>query len=291
MESLFSALRPMSASMEALAAIAAHLRVLDGAPADPAVAAQLAEVARLSGVPADLGPEERAIGASFARAFLRQALELIEHPERPSGWTGDDPVVVESQGRASAILAHIVAELPAQTPLRCALSRPGARLLDVGTGVGWLAIAMARAFPGLEVVGLDRSASVLERARANVAREGLEARVTLVAIDVAALSDVARYDAIWLPGPFLSAETLAAAAMRARSALVPSGILVVGLYGGAEPLVAAIANLRAIRSGGHAWALPELQAVLEGAGLVEVGEIPQTWPAPIRLVTACRPPR
>lgn len=282
-------LRPLTASMEALAAIAAHLRVLDGAPTEPALAGQLAEVARLSGLPTDLGPEERAIGASLVRAFLRQAVDLVEHPERAPGWAGDDAVVVESQGRASAIVAHIVAALPPGAPLHRALSRPGARLLDVGTGVGGLAVAMARAFGDLAVVGLDRSPEVLERARANVAREGLEARVTLVRGDVAELAEDARYDAVWLPGPFLSAETLASAAARACTALVPAGVLVVGLYGGAEPLVAAIANLRAIRSGGHAWALPELQAVLERAGLVDVGEIPQTWPAPIRLVTARRP--
>lgn len=57
--------------------------------------------------------------------------------------------------------------------------RPG-RVLDVGTGSGAIALAIADELPGCEVVATDTSAAALEVARANAARLGLDCRVDLV---------------------------------------------------------------------------------------------------------------
>ncbi|HEX3736433.1 MAG TPA: peptide chain release factor N(5)-glutamine methyltransferase [Solirubrobacterales bacterium] len=54
--------------------------------------------------------------------------------------------------------------------------RPG-RLLDVGTGSGAIALAVADELPEAAVVATDTSAGALELARANAARLGLEGRV------------------------------------------------------------------------------------------------------------------
>ena len=54
--------------------------------------------------------------------------------------------------------------------------RPGARVIDVATGTGDLAIALARAIaPGGEVVACDFSEQMLELARAKAATAGSEA--------------------------------------------------------------------------------------------------------------------
>ena len=50
---------------------------------------------------------------------------------------------------------------------------PGLRVVDVGTGTGVLALELARA--GLRVVGVDRSAPMLDAARAKAARDGVGA--------------------------------------------------------------------------------------------------------------------
>jgi len=56
---------------------------------------------------------------------------------------------------------------------------PG-RVLDVGTGSGAVALAVAAELPGCEVTATDTSAAALEVARANAERLGLAERVELV---------------------------------------------------------------------------------------------------------------
>jgi release factor glutamine methyltransferase len=61
-----------------------------------------------------------------------------------------------------------------------ALERRPARVLDVGTGSGAIALAVADELPECEVVATDTSPGALEVARANAARLGLAERVTFV---------------------------------------------------------------------------------------------------------------
>jgi release factor glutamine methyltransferase len=58
-----------------------------------------------------------------------------------------------------------------------ALEREAKSVLDVGTGSGAIALAVADELPGCEVTATDTSAGALEVARANAARLGLEERV------------------------------------------------------------------------------------------------------------------
>lgn len=58
---------------------------------------------------------------------------------------------------------------------------PPARVADVGTGSGCLAVTLACEWPGARVVGTDVSAAALDVARENTRRHGVEGRVDLVA--------------------------------------------------------------------------------------------------------------
>src|SRR5262245_23833822 len=61
-----------------------------------------------------------------------------------------------------------------------AVERNARRVLDVGTGSGAIALAVANELPDCEVVATDTSPGALEVARANAARLGLDQRVTFV---------------------------------------------------------------------------------------------------------------
>jgi len=70
------------------------------------------------------------------------------------------------------------------------LIQPGARLLDVGTGTGALAIAALERWPRLRVTGLDPSQEMLDRARSAAEQrlEGhLDGRLELIRGDAAEL--------------------------------------------------------------------------------------------------------
>src|SRR3954447_14094060 len=87
---------------EALAAVGAQLRLAQsGNDVAPDVQAGLAAVADAGGVAGidELPPPQAAMVASLIRMYLHQALDLIENPERPPGWTYTNPVILDGWGR------------------------------------------------------------------------------------------------------------------------------------------------------------------------------------------------
>src|SRR5215207_8588852 len=90
--------------------------------------------------------------------------------------SGDDPTwdertdsVLLAQGHASGSTALLFAAfvLPEVPQLAARLGQPGARMLDVGAGIGALAIGFAELFPQLHITGIDVMARVLALARAH----------------------------------------------------------------------------------------------------------------------------
>ena len=64
-----------------------------------------------------------------------------------------------------------------ETLLPLAKEMPHAKLVDVGTGSGCIALALAKELPGAEIHATDISPDALEIAQANAARHGLESRI------------------------------------------------------------------------------------------------------------------
>ena len=148
----------LGTSVDALAALAAHVRVeTEQLPADPAVRELLSNIAaELLGGGAAADPATAAPVIGLVRTFLRQAAELVDNPGRSGGWDQVDIPLLQSMGRLSMGVAGAVQAAERRLPdLGDRLNATDARFLDVGTGTGWLAIAIAQSHPSLHVIGVD----------------------------------------------------------------------------------------------------------------------------------------
>ncbi len=87
--------------------------------------------------------------------------------------------------------------------------RPVPRLLDVGTGSGAVALAVAAEHPSAEVVASDAHRGALEVARLNAARLGLAGRVRFVVSDLFRdLPRGARFEVIVSNPPYVAGDSL-----------------------------------------------------------------------------------
>jgi 2-polyprenyl-3-methyl-5-hydroxy-6-metoxy-1,4-benzoquinol methylase len=146
------------------------------------------------GVPyADYGPAFRHGQGHINRPAFTEAL--------PSEWLAALPDVVER------------------------LQAGGARVADVGCGQGWATIAVARAFPGADVVGIDADGPSVADARRHAAEAGVPA--TFATGDASQLAGHGPFDLVLVletlhdlahPVDFLTA---------ARAALAPGGVALV----------------------------------------------------------------
>jgi release factor glutamine methyltransferase len=91
------------------------------------------------------------------------------------------------------------------------LLSPSARVVDVGTGSGAVALALAHERPDLAVLATDVSADALDVARANAARLGLDEAVTFAEGDL--LAGAGPVDAVLSNPPYV--------AERERASLAP----------------------------------------------------------------------
>ena len=145
------------------------------------------------------------------------------------------------------------------------------RFLDVGTGVGAMALEAAEQCPSLQVVGIDIWEPSLALARANVSASPHAPRIEIRAQDMTQLDERAAYTLAWLPAPFLPRPVAEAALDRLAVALAPNGHLVVGLYAApADKGGVALTALRVVRSGGYLWDTAEMEQQLRARGFVDV---------------------
>jgi 2-polyprenyl-3-methyl-5-hydroxy-6-metoxy-1,4-benzoquinol methylase len=162
--------------------------------------AELAQVPRLVesfrtgvGIPyADYGPDEVEGQAMGSRPVYRAEIE---------SWFDAVP-------RLATLLAH------------------GARVLDIGCGVGWSSVSIAKAYPGALVDGVDLNPGSIEAARALAEAEGVADRVRFEVRDAAMLSG-AGYDVACMFEMLHDLSRPVAALTSAREALGSGGVLLV----------------------------------------------------------------
>jgi release factor glutamine methyltransferase len=94
---------------------------------------------------------------------------------------------------------------------------PPARILDLGTGSGALALGLAKHWSGAQVVAVDKSPDALALARENAVALGLDARVTFLESDwFGALPQGEVFDLIVANPPYLTAAETDTASIEVR---------------------------------------------------------------------------
>jgi ubiquinone/menaquinone biosynthesis C-methylase UbiE len=203
--------------------------------------------------------------------MFHQALDLLENPARAPGWSYTDPDILQSQRQVSRLIVRGIETMAAQRPqISETLRRPGT-FLDVGTGVGWLAIEAAHSWPALRVIGVEPWEPALTLARKNLAQSGVAERVEFRSQRVEHLEEDATFTLAWLPGPFVAAEIADQALEQVHRALVPGGWLIFGFNPlPPGPLEKALARLRIVRSSGHPWTPKEVEEKLQAHGFEQI---------------------
>ncbi|OAE48374.1 class I SAM-dependent methyltransferase [Agrobacterium tumefaciens] len=213
--------------------------------------------------------EQSNLALTMIGMALSEANELFQRPDRGSNWEIADRDAMQAIGRASeSAFSRIRSLAEADTQMRQTLS---GTFLDVGTGVGGIALEAARTCPELVVEGIDIWEPALEIARENIAQSEFKDRVTIRHLDVSDLDEHNKYSLAWLPTMFLRRETVEAAIDCIARASTKSAYLIAGLYTVPDdPFLALMANLRTLRSGGEITESSDIRKMMEARGYVDV---------------------
>jgi predicted O-methyltransferase YrrM len=137
-------------------------------------------------------------GVDIVRAgrWLPQLVEAFRVGNAPP------PLPWEPEGRAEANRPRFInllgtEWLPAIVDVDARLrAEPPAQVADVACGTGWSSIAMAQAYPNINVDGVDLDHDAITAARRNAERAGVADRVTFSVADAADLGGPGGYDLV-----------------------------------------------------------------------------------------------
>lgn len=148
---------------------------------------------------------DRVIGEAAQRAFAeaverRQLAEPVQYITGRQEFYGIDLRV----SRATLIPRPETELLVESAVAELRVARGPLRILDVGTGTGAIAIAVARELPEVELVAVDLSEEALEVARGNARRHGIEGRITFAVSDLLrAVMGGAPFDSVLSNPPYV----------------------------------------------------------------------------------------
>ena len=263
-------LQVFNSALETMAAIGAELRLRrEKLSGDPRVLLLLQDVMRTidPGLFDGLTPNQEQAALALIQTSFRQAADLLENPERTPGWIYDDPVVLQSQGQLSRLIVRGIKAAAAQRPDIGSTLKEPSTFLDVGTGVGWLAIEAAQSWPAWRVVGIDSWKPALDLAQKNLTQSSVAEQVEFRLQRVEELNDEARFALAWLPAQFIAADVIPMALESVYCDLTPGVWLIVGVYPPPpDELGQVLTKLRIVRSGGHPWTTDEIEEQLRALG-------------------------
>jgi SAM-dependent methyltransferase len=140
---------------------------------------------------------------------------------------GDDMREAQAAANRPWFESALAPALNGCADVHAVLSRPDARIADVGCGAGWSTVALALAYPQAELVGFDVDQPSIDMARAAATRKGVADRVSFRLAEGESLAEHEQFDAAFafeclhdMPRPV---EVLSAI----RASVRPDGLVVV----------------------------------------------------------------
>jgi predicted O-methyltransferase YrrM len=227
------------------------------------------------------------------RSTYLQAWDTIARAKRgvlETGWRYTDPEILAAQGMGSGQGVQMMGRFlfPQLAGLEERVRGPWT-FLDVGTGVGGIAIAMCQAFPTVRVVGLEPAEAPLAEARRNIVEASLSDRIELRPQRVEEMTDSGAFDLAWLPQVFLPGAILPPALDAVWRALQPGGwILLPAISIHGDDTRAALARFRNVLWGGETLAPEDVAHLLSAARFTAVRVLSGLQGAP-PLVVGRRP--
>lgn len=154
-----------------------------------------------------------------------------------------------------ALIPRPETELLVETVIGRLAAAPPTRILDLGTGSGAIALALARHFPEANVTATDTSGAALDLARENGERAELSERINWIASDwFAGISPEAMFELIVANPPYLTGQELEEALPEVREHEPKAALLGSGAEGNGD-LLAIISGAAAHLSAGGMLAL------------------------------------
>jgi 2-polyprenyl-3-methyl-5-hydroxy-6-metoxy-1,4-benzoquinol methylase len=240
-------------------------------------------------------PARDALLADIRSVYLqsRAMIDATRSRTLSVGWSHTDPDLLAAQGASSASLFHTLAQtiFPRLNGLVERLQSPTGTFLDVGTGVGAIAIQMCRLFPHLHVVGLEPQEAPLAEACRNVAAAKLEERIDLRAQGIEDLAERGAFDFVWLPQIFLQRKVLEQGLRRSWTALRPRGWILLITFGTpGMDLDAALLRLTNVSYGGDPLYQEQVAELLAESDFVGTQIFPIPTGSISKLIVGQRPP-
>jgi SAM-dependent methyltransferase len=209
--------------------------------------------------PAYVGGLPLALAAGFSvmpqlRAAFRSGAGV------PYAEYGEDAVEAQAALNRPAFVNQLVPEWIPQIPgLATTLADTGrnVRVADVGCGLGWAAIELAKAYPHLHVDGFDSDEASIARARHNAADAGVSDRVSFRVADASDGYGDGDYDVVFFFECVHDMAHPVEALARARTALAEGGTVVVMDERVGERLVVGDPTELFFATASVLWCLPQ----------------------------------
>jgi len=155
---------------------------------------------------------------------------------------------------------------------------PAARIIDVGTGSGAIAVTLAKHLPRARLVATDISPAVLAVARENAARHGVAERIEFLECDLLSAPQAAGpWDVIVSNPPYVRDDEFDALPRDVRLH-EPKGALVAGPTGVEVVARLAADAVGALATGG--WLVVEIGPVVAAAAERALAAVPGLVPGP-----------